>query len=164
MIRWLGNKLWAYEILWDLSSRCISVVYPILHSPPGPLRWCRQIDVLVDEFDLHWSQNPLFTMPYVMSVVYTFNCWCCAKMEPILAHHCACRWPSTNSARPSAGTVLTSYFRPQWVNLPVLFSDSKLVPGQSGDSDEEEVLDLLYDPVLNCYFDPKTCKYYELTW
>ena len=29
------------------------------------------------------------------------------------------------------------------------------------DSGEEE-LDLLYDPVLNCYFDPKTCKYYEL--
>ena len=60
--------------------------------------------------------------------------------------------------------IETSYLRPQWVNLPVLFSDSKSVPGQSGDSDEEEVLDLLYDPVLNCYFDPKTCKYYELTW
>ena len=30
-----------------------------------------------------------------------------------------------------------------------------------GGSDEEE-LDLLYDPCLNCYFDPKTHKYYEL--
>jgi len=30
------------------------------------------------------------------------------------------------------------------------------------ESDSEEELDLLYDPVLNCYFDPKTCKYYEL--
>ncbi|XP_078595066.1 protein CFAP20DC-like [Branchiostoma floridae x Branchiostoma japonicum] len=26
----------------------------------------------------------------------------------------------------------------------------------------EEELDLLYDPCLNCYFDPKSCKYYEL--
>ncbi|KAI0237237.1 hypothetical protein LSAT2_012249 [Lamellibrachia satsuma] len=29
-------------------------------------------------------------------------------------------------------------------------------------TDEEDELDLLYDPVLNCYYDPKTCKYYEL--
>ncbi|XP_074646919.1 protein CFAP20DC-like isoform X2 [Tubulanus polymorphus] len=29
-------------------------------------------------------------------------------------------------------------------------------------TDEEEELDLLYDPCLNCYFDPKSCKYYEL--
>lgn len=28
--------------------------------------------------------------------------------------------------------------------------------------DDEEVLDLLYDPCLNCYYDPGTCKYYEL--
>lgn len=26
----------------------------------------------------------------------------------------------------------------------------------------EEELDLLYDPCLNCYFDPVTGKYYEL--
>ena len=32
----------------------------------------------------------------------------------------------------------------------------------TGDTDEEEMLDLLYDPCLNCYFDPKTGKYYEL--
>ena len=31
-------------------------------------------------------------------------------------------------------------------------------------SDGEEELDLLYDPVLNCYYDPKSCKYYELVW
>ncbi|XP_064632404.1 protein CFAP20DC-like [Lineus longissimus] len=30
------------------------------------------------------------------------------------------------------------------------------------DTDEEDELDLLYDPCLNCYFDPKTCRYYEL--
>ena len=27
---------------------------------------------------------------------------------------------------------------------------------------KEEELDLLYDPCLNCYFDPRTHKYYEL--
>ena len=30
------------------------------------------------------------------------------------------------------------------------------------ETDEEEMLDLMYDPCLNCYFDPKTGKYYEL--
>jgi hypothetical protein len=25
-------------------------------------------------------------------------------------------------------------------------------------------LNLLYDPCLNCYFDPETGKYYELVW
>ncbi len=34
--------------------------------------------------------------------------------------------------------------------------------GGSMETDDEEELDLLFDPVLNCYFDPKTCKYYEL--
>ena len=29
-------------------------------------------------------------------------------------------------------------------------------------TDDEEELDLLYDPVLNCYYDPTTYKYYEL--
>lgn len=28
--------------------------------------------------------------------------------------------------------------------------------------EEDEYLNLLYDPCLNCYFDPKTGKYYEL--
>jgi len=30
------------------------------------------------------------------------------------------------------------------------------------ETDEEEMLDLMYDPCLNCYFDPRTGKYYEL--
>ncbi|CAK8682363.1 unnamed protein product [Clavelina lepadiformis] len=30
------------------------------------------------------------------------------------------------------------------------------------ETDEEEMLDLMYDPCLNCYFDPKSGKYYEL--
>ncbi|KAM8756571.1 protein CFAP20DC [Acanthopagrus schlegelii] len=30
------------------------------------------------------------------------------------------------------------------------------------EEDDEEYLNLLYDPCLNCYFDPKTGKYYEL--
>ncbi|CAF0824747.1 unnamed protein product [Brachionus calyciflorus] len=29
-------------------------------------------------------------------------------------------------------------------------------------SDSDEEIDLLYDPTLNCYYDPKTCTYYEL--
>ncbi|XP_035634171.1 uncharacterized protein C3orf67 homolog isoform X1 [Oncorhynchus keta] len=31
-----------------------------------------------------------------------------------------------------------------------------------GNEDEEEYLNLLYDPSLNCYFDPQSGKYYEL--
>ncbi|KAM6927833.1 protein CFAP20DC [Xenentodon cancila] len=31
------------------------------------------------------------------------------------------------------------------------------------EENEDEYLNLLYDPCLNCYFDPKTGKYYELT-
>ncbi|KAM7006185.1 protein CFAP20DC [Tautogolabrus adspersus] len=31
------------------------------------------------------------------------------------------------------------------------------------EENEEDFLNLLYDPCLNCYFDPKTGKYYELT-
>ncbi|XP_033745767.1 uncharacterized protein C3orf67-like isoform X2 [Pecten maximus] len=30
------------------------------------------------------------------------------------------------------------------------------------DDDSIEELDLLYDPCLNCYYDPRSCKYYEL--
>ena len=30
------------------------------------------------------------------------------------------------------------------------------------EGDEPEDLDLMYDPILNCYYDPKTNKYYEL--
>lgn len=30
------------------------------------------------------------------------------------------------------------------------------------EEDEDEYLNVLYDPCLNCYFDPKTGKYYEL--
>ena len=33
--------------------------------------------------------------------------------------------------------------------------------GPGGD-DEREELDLLYDGILNCYYDPRTNKYYEL--
>lgn len=31
-------------------------------------------------------------------------------------------------------------------------------------SGEEEFLNLMYDPCLNCYFDPQSGKYYELLW
>uniref|UniRef100_A0A8C3RRW1 Chromosome 3 open reading frame 67 n=1 Tax=Chelydra serpentina TaxID=8475 RepID=A0A8C3RRW1_CHESE len=38
------------------------------------------------------------------------------------------------------------------------------IPGEDDFSaeEDEEVLTLLYDPCLNCYFDPETGKYYEL--
>lgn len=32
------------------------------------------------------------------------------------------------------------------------------------DGRDEDDLDLLYDSCLNCYYDPKTQKYYELIW
>ncbi|KAK3579069.1 hypothetical protein CHS0354_029929 [Potamilus streckersoni] len=35
-------------------------------------------------------------------------------------------------------------------------------PLTDADKTEEDELDLLYDPCLNCYYDPVTCKYYEL--
>lgn len=39
-----------------------------------------------------------------------------------------------------------------------------LIPQGEDDlvAEEDEVLTLLYDPCLNCYFDPETGKYYEL--
>ncbi|CAC5379788.1 Uncharacterized protein C3orf67 homolog [Mytilus coruscus] len=36
------------------------------------------------------------------------------------------------------------------------------ITGRPQDTDNEEELDLMYDPCLNCYYDPNTCKYYEL--
>jgi hypothetical protein len=32
-----------------------------------------------------------------------------------------------------------------------------------GRADEDDVVDLLYDPTLNCYYEPRTGKYYELS-
>ncbi|XP_033105568.1 uncharacterized protein C3orf67 homolog [Anneissia japonica] len=43
-----------------------------------------------------------------------------------------------------------------------LSPDKDTSPGEKGLDDSDEELDLLYDPCLNCYFDPKTHKYYEL--
>ncbi|XP_076808883.1 uncharacterized protein LOC143451975 isoform X2 [Clavelina lepadiformis] len=42
-------------------------------------------------------------------------------------------------------------------------SSSVSIKSSNGaETDEEEMLDLMYDPCLNCYFDPKNGKYYEL--
>ncbi|KAF1401693.1 hypothetical protein FQV22_0014586, partial [Spheniscus magellanicus] len=43
-------------------------------------------------------------------------------------------------------------------------STNQSIPGEDGLSaeEDEEVLTLLYDPCLNCYFDPNSGKYYEL--
>lgn len=48
-----------------------------------------------------------------------------------------------------------------------LAANASVVPFPTGEEDlsveeDEEVLTLLYDPCLNCYFDPLTGKYYEL--
>jgi len=34
--------------------------------------------------------------------------------------------------------------------------------GMRDNGDEEEDLELIYDPILNCYWDPQNNKYYEL--
>ena len=36
-------------------------------------------------------------------------------------------------------------------------------PRNTDDDEEEEELDLLYDQQLGCYYDPRSCKYYELS-
>uniref|UniRef100_A0A8C0HN97 CFAP20 domain containing n=1 Tax=Buteo japonicus TaxID=224669 RepID=A0A8C0HN97_9AVES len=42
-------------------------------------------------------------------------------------------------------------------------STNQSIPGEDLNAeDDEEVLTLLYDPCLNCYFDPDSGKYYEL--
>ncbi|XP_004944691.2 protein CFAP20DC isoform X1 [Gallus gallus] len=43
-------------------------------------------------------------------------------------------------------------------------SSDQSIPGEDGlnAEEDEEVLTLLYDPCLNCYFDPNSGKYYEL--
>nr|XP_048277364.1 protein CFAP20DC isoform X5 [Myodes glareolus] len=52
----------------------------------------------------------------------------------------------------------------QPVEQPLESSTSVSVQGEEDLSakEDEEVLTLLYDPCLNCYFDPQTGKYYEL--
>lgn len=43
-------------------------------------------------------------------------------------------------------------------------SPRKQITGESAkNTDDEEELDLLYDSQINCYYDPKTYKYYELS-
>jgi hypothetical protein len=42
---------------------------------------------------------------------------------------------------------------------PEEFDDDEEGGGERGPADD---LDLMYDPILNCYYDPKTNKYYEL--
>ena len=48
---------------------------------------------------------------------------------------------------------------PAFINCLFIFSGGNLDETKS-----EELLDLMYDAELNCYFDPVTHKYYELNW
>lgn len=49
------------------------------------------------------------------------------------------------------------------INVMPTFSADDEQLANNGNTGEME-LDLLYDPCLNCYFDPKSHKYYELAW
>ncbi|MEJ1276734.1 hypothetical protein NN561_007645 [Cricetulus griseus] len=72
--------------------------------------------------------------------------------------------------RPSIKDWLTMLSPPivppsqQPAEQPLESSASASVQGEEDPSaeEDEEVLTLLYDPCLNCYFDPQTGKYYEL--
>ena len=60
--------------------------------------------------------------------------------------------------------IFKSYW---WILSPLhllFFCFVHLIGGSPRTTDtEDEELDLLYDQQLNCYYDPKTCKYYELS-
>lgn len=45
---------------------------------------------------------------------------------------------------------------------PANQSDPTLAKGWREGPEKEEELELMYDPQLNCFYDPHTCKYYEL--
>ena len=53
--------------------------------------------------------------------------------------------------------LLTGEERRRLVDAP---HDETMIVGHYTLASED--LDLMYDPMLNCYYDPKTNKYYEL--
>ena len=55
------------------------------------------------------------------------------------------------------GTLKSSDFR---TSVATAASASTSMSTSMGPADEGE-LELMYDPVLNCYFDPRTKKYYK---
>ncbi|XP_038068577.1 protein CFAP20DC-like isoform X2 [Patiria miniata] len=60
----------------------------------------------------------------------------------------------------SPGKDMPTAFRTDKARTKSTSSDD---PGRAfTESEEDEELDLLYDPCLNCYYDPRTGKYYEL--
>ncbi|XP_013987794.1 protein CFAP20DC [Salmo salar] len=61
--------------------------------------------------------------------------------------------PSQKKGKGSEGTG------DHWRGPPTRGADGSV---NGGNEDEEEYLNLLYDPSLNCYFDPQSGKYYEL--
>ncbi|XP_053326080.1 protein CFAP20DC isoform X2 [Spea bombifrons] len=63
--------------------------------------------------------------------------------------------PPIVPTRPSQDRALL------WSKQPSSHSCNEADDG-FGPEEEEEILTLLYDPCLNCYFDPETGKYYEL--
>ena len=64
---------------------------------------------------------------------------------------------------------IPQYFRMMLRKLSFLSVESKspeqiYAAAAQDDGTDEDELDLLYDSCLNCYYDPKTQKYYELIW
>lgn len=52
----------------------------------------------------------------------------------------------------------------EWSRCIITGRDESVKEEEKEEEEEDEYLNLLYDPCLNCYFDPKTGKYYELAW
>ena len=46
--------------------------------------------------------------------------------------------------------------------LGTLTEQSGLTVAEGWRESAEDELELMYDPQLNCFYDPHTCKYYEL--
>jgi len=61
---------------------------------------------------------------------------------------------------PECARNMTSKERPI-SDDSVSLTDDVIADGDD-DVTDEMMLELMYDPCLNCYFDPKTGKYYEL--
>ena len=45
---------------------------------------------------------------------------------------------------------------------PALLDTGQQSVGVEQTDTKQEELELMYDPELNCFYDPITCKYYEL--
>lgn len=101
--------------------------------------------------------------------IFPDTCWLCVR--GFLASG---QWPYLNNAKNMVPSKLTNSNNKLHIVIVLVGQKDALSvalspprsqnPSISADHDpaDEEELDLLYDPCLNCYFDPRTHKYYEL--